>query len=257
MSVKIKQEIRELKILLRSVPSPVITLFVVSVIVMNLLANKSIDLPVDWLALDCGIIVSWVSFLCMDVITKHFGAKAATEVSIFAVLMNLLTCAILYIAGSIPGMWGEAYVEGSEVVLNAALDHTVAGTWYVLFGSTAAFMTSALVNNFVNAFIGSMIHDKSNRFGKYALRSYISTALGQFTDNLVFALIVSHFFFGWSLLQCVTCSVTGMIAELLCEMIFSPIGFSLCKKWQCEEVGKAYFALKGHKEKESVKNQLE
>ena len=31
----------------------------VSVIVMNLLANKSIDTGTTWLALDCGIIFSW------------------------------------------------------------------------------------------------------------------------------------------------------------------------------------------------------
>ena len=80
MLSKLKREIVEMKLLLRSVPFPVVTLFAVSVIMMNLLANKSIALPVDWLALDCGIVVSWVSFLSMDIITKHFGPKAATAI---------------------------------------------------------------------------------------------------------------------------------------------------------------------------------
>ena len=57
---------------------------------MNILANKSINLGVSWLALDCGIIVSWVTFLIMDVIVKHFGPKAATEISILAIIINLL-----------------------------------------------------------------------------------------------------------------------------------------------------------------------
>ena len=88
------------------------------------------------------------------------------------------------------------------------------------------------------------IRDSSDSFLVYAVRTYISTAVGQFADNLVFALIVSHIFFGWSMLQCITCSVTGMIVELLCEVIFSPIGFSVCKKWKKDNVGKEYFELK-------------
>lgn len=244
MLSKIKREIYEIKILLRSVPSTILTLFAVSVIAMNLLANKSVNLPVDWLALDCGIIVSWVAFLSMDIITKHFGPKAATQVSIVAVLFNLMICIIFFIAGSIPGIWGESYVEGSETIINSALDHTFSGTWYVLLGSTTAFIISAVVNNFLNYLIGKLINKNSDSFLVYAVRTYISTAVGQFADNLVFALIVSHIFFGWSMLQCITCSVTGMIVELLCEVIFSPIGFSVCKKWKKDNVGKEYFELK-------------
>ena len=244
MLSKIKREIYEIKILLRSVPSTILTLFAVSVIAMNLLANKSVNLPVDWLALDCGIIVSWVSFLSMDIITKHFGPKAATQVSIVAVFFNLMICIIFFIAGSIPGIWGESYVEGSETIINSALDHTFSGTWYVLLGSTTAFIISAVVNNFLNYLIGKLINKNSDSFLVYAVRTYISTAVGQFADNLVFALIVSHIFFVWSMLQCITCSVTGMIVELLCEVIFSPIGFSVCKKWKKDNVGKEYFELK-------------
>lgn len=244
MLSKIKREIYEIKILLRSVPSTILTLFAVSVIAMNLLANKSVSLPVDWLALDCGIIVSWVSFLSMDIITKHFGPKAATQVSIVAVFFNLMICIIFFIAGSIPGIWGESYVEGSETIINSALDHTFSGTWYVLLGSTTAFIISAVVNNFLNYLIGKLINKNSDSFLVYAVRTYISTAVGQFADNLVFALIVSHIFFGWSMLQCITCSVTGMVVELLCEVIFSPIGFSVCKKWKKDNVGKEYFELK-------------
>lgn len=237
---KIKAELMELKLLLRSIPSLLIALFTVSVITMNLLANKSITLPVSWLALDCGVIVSWVSFLSMDIITKHFGPKAATEASAVAVAINLLVCLFFFMAGMIPGMWGEAYVEGSEALLNGALDNTFSGTWYVLFGSTTAFLFSAIVNNFLNFGIGRLFRKAPDGFLAYACRTYISTAVGQFVDNLVFALIVSHFFFGWTLLQCVTCAVTGMLVELLCEILFSHLGYRICTKWKSENVGRQY-----------------
>ncbi len=255
MLIKIKNEIHELKVMLHSVPAPVITLFAVSVIIMNLLANKSLTLPFDWLALDCGIIVSWVSFLSMDIITKYFGPKAATQVSVFVVAINLAVCLFLFAAGHLPGMWGEAYVDGSESLINNALDNTFSGTWYVLFGSTVAFLTSAAVNNFLNYAIGKMIKANPDGFAEYAVRTYVSTAVGQFCDNLVFALIVSHFFFGWTWVQCITCSFTGMIVELLCEAVFSPIGFRICKKWKRENVGRDYFELKKLKVKVKVEKQ--
>lgn len=250
MSKRRNREIQELKVLFRSIPSPIVVLFAVSVIMMNLLANKSIALPVDWLALDCGIIVSWVSFLSMDIITKYFGPKAATEVSVFAVIINLAACLFFFIGGILPGMWGEACAEGSESfksLINGALDRTVSGTWYVLLGSAAAFLAAALVNNFLNYAIGRAIKSNPDGFAAYAARTYISTAIGQFCDNLVFSLLVSHFFFGWTLLQCVTCSFTGMLVEFFCEAVFSPIGFAICQKWGREKVGQEYFELKKSK----------
>ena len=245
MKNKITNEIREWKMLLRSVPALFFALFAASVIIMNLLANKSIDLPVDWLALDCGIIVSWVSFLCMDIAVRHFGPKAATLLSLTAVFVNLLACVIFYFAGLIDGMWSQAYVDGSEQVICDALDMTFSGTWYVLLGSTIAFIVSAIVNNLLNHAVGMAFKKKPDGFAAFACRAYVSTAIGQFTDNIVFALIVSHVFFGWTMLQCVTCAITGMLVELLCEVVFSPVGFAVSRKWKRENVGTEYLKLKG------------
>ena len=98
---KIKSLIKEAVLLERSVPSVVSALFILSIVAMNLLANKSITLPFDWLALDCGIIFSWLVFLLMDMVTKHFGPRAATTLSIIALIsvnlgvINLLPLPVL------------------------------------------------------------------------------------------------------------------------------------------------------------------
>ena len=237
---KIRENLTEFRLLLRSVPMSVTSIFVVAVFAMNLLANKSINLNVSWLALDTGIIVSWVAFLCMDVLTKHFGPKAATQVSLFAIFVNLIMCLLLFIASKISGTWGAFFDLGEQNVVNDGLDITFGGTWYVVVGSTAAFIASAIVNNFLNFAIGKMFKHKPDGFGAYACRTYVSTAIAQFADNLIFALIVSHFFFGWSIVQCLTCAATGMIVELLCEVIFSPLGFAVCRRWKRDNVGKEY-----------------
>jgi uncharacterized PurR-regulated membrane protein YhhQ (DUF165 family) len=151
--------------------------------------------------------------------------------------VNLFVCGMLKIVSMAPGNWGEFYIFGEESV-NLALNNTFGGTWYVLFGSTVAFVVSSIVNAILNHGIGKMIKKKD--FKEYAARSYISTMIAQFVDNLIFALIVSVTFFGWNMVQVITCSITGCLVELLCEVIFSPIGYKVCKRWEDENVGAAY-----------------
>lgn len=241
MANRLRREWNEFRVLIRNIPAPITVIFVIAVFCMNLLANKSINLPYDFLALDCGIIVSWAAFLAMDVLTKHFGPKAATEISVFATIVNLFFCLILYAGSKIPGIWGESFVEGSENVINNALDGTFGGTWYVLAGSTLAFVVSAFVNNFSNYGIGKLFRKHPDGAAAFFVRTYGSTAIGQFVDNLVFALVVSHFFFGWTIVQCITCALTGMVAELLCEAVFSYAGYAVCRKWKKDNIGKEFF----------------
>ncbi len=248
MKQQLKNFLQETKLLLSSVPPFTFALFLLSVFAMNLLANKSLDIPLEWLALDCGITVSWASFLCMDVLTKHFGPKAATTLSVIAALVNLFLCLLLFLSSLIPGTWGAFYDFGEEPVINDALDSTFGGTWYVLLGSSVAFLASAAINNFSNWGIGKIFKKHPDGFLAYACRSYVSTAVGQFADNLIFAFIVSFFFFGWSPLQCVTCALTGMVAELLCEAAFSPLGYRICRRWKRDGVGEQYLDFLSKKE---------
>lgn len=221
-----KKAMSDFRDLMRSVPPLVASLLFLSIVGMNLLANKSINTGVEWLALDCGILFSWLTFLCMDILTQGYGPGAATMLSVAALGMNLLMALIFFIASRIPGVWGESFVEGSEEILNTALNNTFGGTWFIILGSSVAFLVSAAINNFLNYGIGVKIGENRG-FGGFAVRAYISTFVAQFADNLVFALLVSKVFFGWTLLQCFTCALTGAVLELLFEVFFSPVGYRL------------------------------
>ena len=235
---KVKNLFTEIKILLRSVPSAITALFVTSIVAMNLLANKSIDLHLSWLALDCGILFSWLVFLLMDVVTKRYGVRAANVLSCVALAINLFFSAFFIAASYIPGIWSQSFVEGSEGLLNGALDGTFRSSWFVILGSSVAFLTSAVLNNFLNAFFGKML--KNRGFLAFSVSCYASTLIAQFADNLLFAFIVSYNFFGWSPLQCVMCAVTGAVAELLFEVVLSPVGYRAVKRMEKENVGKEY-----------------
>ena len=232
-----KNTVSSFRRLLQDVPPRLVSLLILSVVGMNLLANKSIHTGLDWLALDCGILFSWLCFLCMDVLTHCFGPRAATGLSAAALVLNLLMALIFFIASRIPGVWSESFVDGSEAVINTALDHTFGGTWFIILGSSVAFLASAALNNFLHYGLGKLA--KKESFGAFAFQSYVSTFLGQFADNLIFALLVSRLFFGWTLLQCFTCALTGAVMELLFEVFFSPLGYRAAKKLMAREEGAA------------------
>ena len=232
----IKKELNDFSVLLRNIPAVIMAMFVVAVIMMNLLANKTI-VQTDWIALDAGIIISWLSFMSMDVITKHFGPKASTKVSIFATFINLLVCGIFWVVSIIPST-ADDYT---------AFNSIFGGTWFILLGSTIAFIASAFINNFLNWGIGQAFKKDPDGKLAYVTRTYISTATGQFFDNLIFSMIVFMGFapifwdgFSWTFIQCLMCSLTGAVIELLFEVIFSPIGYKITQRWKANGVGKEY-----------------
>ena len=234
--ILIAQTRTETAILLRCIPATAVSLFVVSVISMNLLANKTI-VQTGWIALDGGILISWLSFMCMDVITKYFGPKASNTIAVLAACINLLTCLIFYVASIIPSNAGD-YTE---------LDSILGGTWFILLGSTVAFLVSAVINNFLNFAVGKAFRKDPDGRLAFITQTYVSTFIGQFCDNLIFAVIVFMGFapvfwdgFHWTFIQCVTCSLTGATAELLMEVFFSPIGYRIVKKWKAHDVGREY-----------------
>lgn len=232
----IRRELEDYRLLLRSVPSLVVAMFILSVVLMNFLANKEF-ISFKYLALDCGFALSWVSFLCMDMICKHFGPRPAVKISLLAVATNLFVCIIFKLLSMSPGMWGQYYSTGSTEV-NDALNATLGGTWYVLLGSSIAMLCAAVTNSALNHLVSEGL--KTSGFRAFALRSYISTCGGQFVDNLVFSTIVSVHFFGWSWTQVFFCSLTGAFMELLCEVVFSPMGYRVCERWERENVGETY-----------------
>ena len=229
-----KQAFSQFNNLIRQVHPLVLTCMVISVVGMNLLANKSIDTGVPWLALDCGILLSWLAFLSMDIAVHCYGPHAATATSLTALAINLVIALVFFIASNVPGVWGESFVETGGEAINTALDNTFGGTWFIILGSSIAFAVSAVVNNFLNWSIGERV-DRKDGFGVFALRSYISTFVAQFADNITFALLVSRVFFGWTLVQCITCAITGGLLELLFEVFFSPVGYRIARSIETEQ----------------------
>lgn len=238
MKTKIKTAFEDYKLLFRSIPWWVTMMFVMSVVFMNLFANKVLFRYGDFLAGDGGLIVSWIPFLAMDIVVKRFGPKAATKMNILALLINLLCVGIFSIVAAIPGDGGDY----------SAFNQSFSSSWFIVFGSSLAFVISGLVNNFSNFAIGKMFKKNPDSKVAFVSRTYVSTFLGQFVDNVIFAVVVFVIFgpmywegfVPFSFTLCIGTGVVGAVMELLMEVIFSPIGYRLCKRWKAKGIGEEY-----------------
>lgn len=234
-------DIEDWKLLFRSIPGLVTCGFVISVVVMNLMASKVIIMT-SFMGITGGVLLSWLPFLTMDTVVKTFGLKAANKLTLLGLIVNLACIGIFQLVSVIQ--------VGGDASSYAAFDATFSQTWQIFVASSIAFLVSGVVNNASNVFIAKLV--KKNPDGKvaYMLRTYISTAIGQFVDNFIFAGLAFMVFFqlsigsslGYTWLSVLGTAAFGALLELLMEVIFSPIGYRICQKWRKEAVGEEYLA---------------
>ncbi len=242
MSV-IRSEWEECRSLLRNIPSMVLTIFILSVVCMNLMAGRELYRSA-YFCINSGLALSWISFLCMDCICKRFGAKAAATITVIAMFVNVATAVIFRVLCMAPGRWAAYYSAPDAVtgeLIHMGLDSTFSSTWYVVFGSAAAMLVSGIANSLLNVSIGK-IADRGDYKG-FAARSLISSCIAQWIDNFVFSALVSHVFFGWNWTQVLICSTTSMLIEVLAEAVFSPVGYRVSRGWEADKVGQNYLDL--------------
>lgn len=227
---------------LRSVPSLALALITVATVLMNILANKSIiNLP--WLIQDAGILMSWVGFLVGDLLVKAFGSKNAIRVNLTCLGISLFISGLLAIVAVVPGEWSPVFDPtinpgdlGSNI--NAAVNSVMGNVWYVILGSAVASAVGLIVNGLTQGLLIKKIETKhGDKYWGFFVASAASTMIGQIIDNMVFALLVSVKFFGWTWTQVMVCSLTGAIFELIIELVFSPLTYRISRNWKKNGIG--------------------
>lgn len=233
--------LKKYKLVMRSVPALSVTIFTLAALLMNLLGNKEL-FNSTYVCVNTGLVFSWVSFLCMDVICKRFGAAASVCVNVTSMVIVGLTCVAFKLLMMIPGRWSAMFAfpdVATQTAVNSACDATFGGTWYIVFWSAAAMLISGIVNSVLNVQIGKKV-DKNGTYGGFTIRSAVSTVIGQWVDNMIFTVAVNHVLFGWDWKQTIIGASIGMIFEFIIEMVFSPIGYRIAKGWERDKVGEEY-----------------
>ena len=231
---KVKSLIADYKLLLDSVPALVTTIFVLTTVLMNFMAGKII-FTVAGSVFTGGFLLSAMPFLCMDAVTKRFGAKASIMLNVLSAIGNLFAVVMLAIVAAIPT--ADDYSQ---------FNYIFGGVWFIALSSTLAFVLSGVANSILNAAIGSIFKNKTSALEFYS-RSYISTFIGQAIDNFLFIFLTyavfAPIFWGTtpvSALSCLGTAIIGGFIELLAEVVLSPVAFRIVKRWERDKVGQAY-----------------
>lgn len=229
----LKKVVEDYKLLLDNVPALVTLIFVMSTIIMNFAAGKVI-FNAGPVAVTGGFVISYLPFLCMDVTAKRFGARAAILLNILSAVGNVLTVILLSLIAAIPTK--DPYIE---------FNYVFGSVWFIVFGSTVAFVVSGIVNSLLNAAVGKLFKNRTSVV-EFFSRSFISTFVGQAVDNFLFLFIVyvifAPIYWGTSLpvYQCIGTAILGGLLELVGEMIFAPWSYKIVKRWEKDQIGKAY-----------------
>ena len=241
--MKIKQFFKDCVTDFKKVPSWIVALSLVATVLMNLLANKALFTDGKFLSTDCAILISWVSFLTMDIATQRYGGKASFAITMFDVAIALAMSGIMAGVAAIPESAYSGWFQGDEAAVT--LNNLIGNNYLVVLTSLFAFLCSSIVDITSNIGIGKLFKDakvaelkKSPKtFCIWFVRAYGSTFLSQFVDNLVFQAIAYPLLFHipCSPLSITLSSLLGAVVELVAEIIFAPIGYLAVTKKEKKE----------------------
>lgn len=162
-----------------------------------------------------GIMLSWATFLIMDITTEVFGEKSTMKIYTFAGLMNLFIVCLAQIVIALPGVYPEQNAAFAQIFSNG-------------IRTALASFTAFWFGNFVNMKIMHKMKAVSNSQSKvlFFIRAVVSTVFGQFVDNMLFATLafapigLSLFEMTW--VDILTSSLFGTCLETVIEACFVP-----------------------------------
>jgi uncharacterized integral membrane protein (TIGR00697 family) len=163
-----------------------------------------------------GGLLSWATFMIIDITTELFGKKDTIKLYTFAGLLNLFIVVVAQVIIALPGVYPDQ---------NEAFRLIFSNGVRTAFASFGAFWVGNFVN--MNVMIG-MKNRAGNHDTKFLLfvRAVFSTIVGQFVDNALFATLafapigLSAFEMTWKAIF--TSSCFGTFMETLNESIFVP-----------------------------------
>lgn len=162
-----------------------------------------------------GGLLSWATFMIIDITTELFGKKETIKIYTFAGLMNLFIVVLAQLIIALPGVYAEQN-EAFRLIFSNGIRTCLSS------------FTAFWIGNYVNMTIMIKMKevDKSGSKIMLFVRAVVSTIFGQFVDNFIFASLafapigVSAFEMTWK--HIFTSSCFGTFMETLNESIFVP-----------------------------------
>ena len=192
------------------------------------------------IGMGAGTLISWISFLIMDVITEVWGKKTAIKIFTFAMIISITT-----------SFFGMAIAKIGEPSYGEAIENIFGSHPRVTIASAFAFWVGSYINTLIMHVMKTRAEDKGKAKNKklFAFRATTSTLLGQAVDNALFQIIGLAPFgvgfwlaspFGWTWGMVIGSIIVGTILELAIEaalvpFITIPLANKLIAKKEAEE----------------------
>ena len=166
-------------------------LSVVSLLISNVVANKSIDL-FGWtvagqkLSVAASFVVFPFTYIASDIFSEVYGYAWSRKISWIALFANVFMILCFKLVTLMPGV--DSVSSDAFVVI---CDSTPG----IVFASLTAFMAGDLLNDLIFAKLKQA--DKGKKVSAFAFRSILSSLCGEIVDCAVFLPLLYYFIHGY------------------------------------------------------------
>ena len=209
-------------------------LSVVSLLISNVVANKSVDL-FGWtifgqkLSIAASFVVFPFTYIASDIFSEVYGYSWSRKISWIALFANIFMILCFKLVAVMPGI-DSTTSEAFSIVCDS--------TPGIVFASLTAFMAGDLLNDLV--FAKMKAHDSTGKISAYALRSILSSLCGEIVDCMVFLPLLYFFIHGYgtiitSIFQLMAIILIQALLKTLVELILFPLSAFLIGKVKAYE----------------------
>lgn len=195
---------------------------VVSLLISNVVANKSVEL-FGWtvagqkLSIAASFVVFPFTYIASDVFSEVYGYAWSRKISWIALFANIFMILCFKVVTLMPGM-DTATSDAFAIVCDS--------TPGIVFASLTAFMAGDLLNDLV--FAKMKKRDSAGKTSAFALRSILSSLCGEIVDCMVFLPLLYYFIDGYgtiitSIYQLLAIILIQALLKTFVELILCPL----------------------------------
>lgn len=207
---------------------------VVSLLISNVVANKSIDL-FGWtvagqkLSIASSFVVFPFTYIASDIFSEVYGYAWSRKISWIALFANIFMILCFKLVTVMPGI---------DTATSEAFATVCDSTPGIVFASLTAFMAGDFLNDLV--FAGMKRRDKEGKISAFAFRSLLSSLCGEIVDCAVFLPLLYFFINGYgtiitSPLQLIVIIFIQALLKTAVEFVLCPLSVIIVRKIKAYE----------------------
>lgn len=207
---------------------------VVSLLISNVVANKSIDL-FGWtiagqkLTIASSFVVFPFTYIASDIFSEVYGYAWSRKISWLALLANIFMILCFKLVTVMPGI---------DSVTSEAFAAVCDSTPGIVFASLTAFMAGDLLNDIVFARLKR--RDVTGKVTAFAFRSILSSLCGEIVDCAVFLPLLYYFIHGYgtiivSVYQLIIIIFIQALLKTAVELVLCPLSVIIVRKIKAYE----------------------